>query len=237
MNISMIDLVYILVLIVVIPLYGLLDARRVRSRPNGDSSTVSGYVTIIATEWIQVALVAVWWYLAGRDFAALGLVFEPEGWRWWAGLSFALGAALTFALQSVAVVRDPKKAAAMRETYGASHLKALIPVDDRQTRWWAAVSLTAALGEEFRYRGFLIAVLALAFNPWIALVVSSTIFGLAHLYIGVGGFIKTAFNGLLLGGLFLATGSLLAPILFHLALDLSWGLMMRRIVTQPEPAS
>jgi membrane protease YdiL (CAAX protease family) len=51
-------------------------------------------------------------------------------------------------------------------------------------------------------------------------VVSSAVFGLAHAGQGVRGVLATAMVGLLLGGLFLASGSLLLPILLHTLIDL-----------------
>ena len=45
-------------------------------------------------------------------------------------------------------------------------------------------------------------------------------FGWAHLYQGAGGVISTALIGVLLTVLYLVTGSLLVPMLVHVAIDL-----------------
>jgi membrane protease YdiL (CAAX protease family) len=53
-----------------------------------------------------------------------------------------------------------------------------------------------------------------------ALVASSTIFGVGHIYQGVAGAVQTALIGCVMGGMFLATGNLLLPIVVHILLDL-----------------
>jgi len=79
----------------------------------------------------------------------------------------------------------------------------------------------AAFGEELVWRGYVLNRLANACRrskpAWIAaLVLMSAAFGLAHSDQGVTGIIENFVNGLLLGGLYLATGrNLLVPVLAH----------------------
>jgi membrane protease YdiL (CAAX protease family) len=79
----------------------------------------------------------------------------------------------------------------------------------------------AAFGEEFVWRGFALTRMAGVLGggalAWIAaLLVVNAGFGLAHLYQGVSGVVETAWAGLLLGALYLATGrNLLAPMIAH----------------------
>ena len=54
---------------------------------------------------------------------------------------------------------------------------------------------------------------------WVAVVVSSVLFGIGHIYQSLDGVVKTAVIGLVLGLLSVATGSLLFPILVHIVLD------------------
>jgi len=61
--------------------------------------------------------------------------------------------------------------------------------------------------------------------PWtlnltLALLISSVIFGLNHLYQGAAGVAGSAIVGFLFGLLFLLTGNLLFPIIFHGVIDL-----------------
>ena len=239
MNIEIFDIVLIAVMVLVIPAVALRDARQNSTGAKAPGTSVRPFVTTVVVEVVQVAAVATWWFIAQRDFGAIGLNFETGGDSWQLGAMLALGTCACLIAQTLIIARNPARAEAMRKEYASSSVGEMIPTDGRKVRWWTVVSVTAAIGEEFRYRGFLIVILSTLVNPWIAMVISSMIFGLAHIYMGVGGFIKTAVNGAIMGTIFLLTGSLWAPILVHFTLDLSWGLLMRRIMaTAPltEPA-
>jgi Type II CAAX prenyl endopeptidase Rce1-like len=82
---------------------------------------------------------------------------------------------------------------------------------------------TAGVCEETLFRGFLLHYLQVF--PWtlnltLALLISSVIFGFNHLYQGAGGVAGSAIVGFLFGLLFLLTGNLLLPIIFHGVIDL-----------------
>jgi membrane protease YdiL (CAAX protease family) len=105
----------------------------------------------------------------------------------------------------------------------AKKLAFLLPSTGEERRWWWLVCITAGVCEEFVYRGFLLHYLhVLPFHlslTW-ALVASSVIFGIGHLYQGVAGAVQTAVAGFLFGCLFLITGSLLVPMVVHAVVDL-----------------
>jgi membrane protease YdiL (CAAX protease family) len=61
----------------------------------------------------------------------------------------------------------------------------------------------------------------------LAFVFSTLLFGIAHVYQGWVGIIQTAITGIILGLLFLATGSLLLVIVVHALVDLQVVLMLR----------
>ena len=79
----------------------------------------------------------------------------------------------------------------------------------------------AAFGEEFVYRAYLLNRIADLFGRtrvgWIlALVLSSAIFGLAHLYQGRTGISENVIDGLLLGVMYLASGRrFIVPFMAH----------------------
>jgi hypothetical protein len=81
--------------------------------------------------------------------------------------------------------------------------------------------LLAALGEEMVFRGYLLQriadLFADEFRRWIvALLLSSTLFSIGHLYQGLTGVVDTFLAGLLLGILYLYSGkNLWLPILTH----------------------
>lgn len=84
------------------------------------------------------------------------------------------------------------------------------------------ISLSAGVGEEFLFRGCFQAVVAGWIGPpwgeFGALIVASGLFGVCHWISRAYALVATGM-GLILGGLFWATGSLLAPIVAHSLYD------------------
>jgi len=77
------------------------------------------------------------------------------------------------------------------------------------------------VGEEVVVRGLLIAlgVGAAGLPPLTAAVASTALFGFLHLYQGWSGVLYTTLLGAVLAGLYLATSSLLLPILLHVTVN------------------
>jgi membrane protease YdiL (CAAX protease family) len=100
---------------------------------------------------------------------------------------------------------------------------ALLPRGTRERRAFAAVAVTAGVCEETLYRGVLLA-LAAALAPGLPAaglaVLSAVAFGLAHAYQGALGALTTAVLGACLAVLYLGSGSLLLPVLYHVLVDL-----------------
>ena len=185
-------------------------------------STVSG--------WAFTLLLLAWWALAGRPFAALGFVLPP-GVRTIAGLVLtALGLAF-LAQQWRALMRMDGKTLDDLRAQAASVVD-LMPRTDPERRWWKAVSVTAGICEEIIFRGFLIWYLGNWMPLWVAAIVVAAAFGVGHLYQGWAGVLKTGINGLLMGLLFVGTGSLLWPIILHTAVDLQGGAAAKRLFVE-----
>src|SRR5207237_8241983 len=92
-----------------------------------------------------------------------------------------------------------------------------------------ALAITAGLCEEFLYRGFAMAAFAQAgMSAWLAVLVSSLLFGLAHSYQGRGGIMMTFVVGLLLGVNRLTYNSLVPAIFWHSAVDVVAGVAGKR---------
>ena len=75
------------------------------------------------------------------------------------------------------------------------------------------VAVMAPLTEEILFRGLMLGVLSKVCNRWLAIVATALVFGLVHGHpIGI---IYASCLGLILGWLYIKTGSIIAPILFH----------------------
>jgi membrane protease YdiL (CAAX protease family) len=119
-----------------------------------------------------------------------------------------------------------------------ARLSFLTPSTAVEFRWYTVAAITAGICEETVYRGFLIHYLGI--QPWhlgiaAAVVVSSLAFGAAHLYMGAKALLSTAISGVIFCALFLLTGNLLLPIIFHAAVDLIVVPLLRRhLADHPE---
>ena len=102
-------------------------------------------------------------------------------------------------------------------------LEYFFPATQTERHWWVLVCITAGVCEETLFRGFMLHylhVLPWTLNLTLALLISSLVFGLNHLYGGVGGVVGSAIGGFLFGLLFLLSGNLLLPVVLHALTDL-----------------
>jgi len=114
------------------------------------------------------------------------------------------------------------------------------PATRTERRWWVLVCVTAGCCEEVLFRGFMLHYLHVF--PWtlnltLALLISSLIFGLNHLYGGIRGVVESATGGFVLGLLFLLSGNLVLPIILHALMDLRMLVILRPPVQQTAAAS
>jgi CAAX protease family protein len=232
------DLILLLVLFVAMPLYGVRSMRKLRVRlaAGHEAPRVREYSTTIAVQWTLVAATLALWAWTGRPFAALGLTFATGAWSW-LGIGLGLLACAVLVAQMVAIVRSPEKTAAARAE--CEPMGALLPQDDRESRAFAALSVTAGVCEEILYRGFAIAALAPLTGTLAAALLTSVAFGLGHSYQGAGGAAKTGAIGLVMVVLYLLSGSLWVPMVVHAVMDLTSGRIARHslaTVDAPLPA-
>ncbi len=104
---------------------------------------------------------------------------------------------------------------------------ALLPVTGRERLLWALVAVSAGICEEVVFRGWLLSTLhsELGESGTALIVAGSIAFGLAHTYQGISGMILTALAGAFFCTLYVATGSLLVPILLHIVVDARFALL------------
>jgi len=110
-----------------------------------------------------------------------------------------------------------------------------------ETVVFAGLACTAGLVEEFIYRGFVFAVCAKGFAPsahpaLLAMIVSSALFAIAHLYQGRRGIITIFVVGILFSAVRFWTGSLVPAMLAHAGIDLMAGIPLQKFRPgQPNP--
>ncbi len=155
------------------------------------------------------------------DLEGMGLRIEPGGVvqaMYWGAAIVVLGmATLWFFL----IVRK-------RGGWDESRIvRDLMPVTRREKGLYAGLSLCAGFGEELAYRGYAIpAVIAAGWSAPVALALTSAAFAVLHSYQGILGVVRTGVIGVIMGAVFLHTGSLWPPMVAHVLIDLAVGLVL-----------
>ena len=217
-------------LLLVEPVLGRVAHRRLLAAlDNGDTDARQHFY--LSWTWQGWALVLVTLLLTlglcGWTPAQLGLRLPqltaqvPFGFV--AGVCMAL---LAGALTGVVMARKSSGTRSARvppRVAGGDKVLRMLP-HTRRERWaFAALAITAGIGEELVWRGFGLGALQLWLphaSTGLLIVLLAVGFGWAHLYQGLVGMLATGLIGALMAGLYLATGCLLLPMLLHTLLDL-----------------
>lgn len=226
-------------LVLVDPLWGVWEYRRLtrRVRAGVSNAIVAIYRKTILLNWTMTIGLGALWLGTGRPAAALGLA-APEGMRLPVGATITLiGLAVLYAQWRAVSILDEKGLAALRAQMAA--FADFLPRTEQESRQFRLVAVTAGVCEEIWWRGFLIWYLTAYMGEWPAVFVGALLFGVLHLYQGPAGVMKTGATGLVMGILYVATGSLIWPVILHTAVDLQGGSIARRVlgaVPSAEPA-
>lgn len=205
-------------LAIVFPLIDWAVYRRARSK-------IGIYLWNIVAEWSFVAA-SIW--LLSRSGLTLADIGESTGNLFRSLLVFGVIAVLVAILRLVGRPQRKKLSAAQWKKATAG-VERLIPSTPSEQRLFAIVSLTAGICEEFLYRGWLMPLFAVWLGSWwIALLVSSVLFGFAHVYQGRKGVIGSTVVGIVFGLVVIWSRSLWPGQVLHAALDLNNGYSLGR---------
>jgi membrane protease YdiL (CAAX protease family) len=218
------------VLAVIIPWRGRLRLKKLIAMPHVSSvERIALYASTIAFQWLAVAVVTWRAWAHGYGAAELGLIANNTTRLISAAI---VGGATIAALQWLnlrRMGRIPVKSRGLIQAIA----ERILPQSTVELLPFLALAVTAGLCEEFLYRGFAMAVLARLGSPvWLAILVSSILFGLAHLYQGRGGFVSTMLIGTVLGSGRMAYNSLVPVIFWHTAVDVVAGVAGPRYLTE-----
>jgi len=171
--------------------------------------------TLLQQAALTLAVIAIWGFgIASRS--ALGLVLPQE----WSMTTSLVGTVLLGMVASVFIFRRAGTGQLKRLMKMAG---ALIPVTSLERRVFSGLAVGAGISEELAFRGFLLFYLNHYFpqlNYLLLGLISSLIFGICHIYQGWRGILLTALVGFSFFFIYTATGSLVAPVLVHAAIDL-----------------
>lgn len=204
---------------------GALAVREAREAPRAELTAVEKrtiYRRGSVMLWLLAVGTLVWWGLAGRDLASLGLA-EPL-WTWpAAGAALAL---IVWLAADTARQTAPSRISGTRRRWRIQN--PYIPVSRAEFRSYAVLAMSAGIGEEIVYRGFMIAVLRAWLGPgWegaaLAVGLPALFFGTAHAAQGWRGVVAAAGGALVWGFMVIETGSVWPGVVFHVLWDLFMG--------------
>jgi CAAX protease family protein len=228
-------LLIFLVLGVIVPWRGRAKLQRLLAKPHVQpAERLSLYRSTIAFQWVATVVAAWRAWAHGFTAAQLGLAI-PEPFTLMVITVF--GAVLIVTLQWLNLRRMGRSASPLRRPLQAL-AERILPQSITELIPFVALSVTAGLCEEFLYRGFAMAVLSrTGLHMGVVVLLSSIIFGLAHLYQGRAGFVSTMVLGVLFGTSRAAFGSLLPAMVWHMGVDLVAGAAGPRYLIHRQPVT
>jgi uncharacterized protein len=206
-----------IVLGVLLPWRGRLRLQKLMVLPQiGTRERLSLYGSTIGFQWVATVVVAWRAWARGLGLDALGLVVHG---RWRILTAAIVGAATLGGLQWLNLRRMGRSSGKARE-FMRVLTERILPQSRLELVPFLALAVTAGACEEFLYRGFAMAALTRAGLPvWSAVLLSSILFGLAHLYQGRGGLLSTLVIGTVFGTARIAYDGLVPVMVWHFAVD------------------
>jgi hypothetical protein len=135
-------------------------------------------------------------------------------------------------------LRDDARRRSLREL--ADQVAPFLPRTRKAMRSFDALAVTAGTCEEILYRGYFIWYASQFLGTGIrglglAVLVTSTVFALGHLYQGRRGILMVLSSGLVHGALYVLAGSLWIPMALHAAIDLMGGRVSLKLHPEGDP--
>jgi membrane protease YdiL (CAAX protease family) len=226
----------VIVLGVLLPLRGKLRLQKLMVLPQiGARERLSLYASTIGFQWVAAALVAWRSWARGLGLEDLGLVVHG---RWRIAIAAIVGAATLGGFQWLNLRRMGRSSGKARE-FMRVLAERILPQSRLELVPFLALAVTAGICEEFLYRGFAMAALTRAGLPaWGVVLLSSVLFGLAHLYQGRGGLLSTLVIGTVFGMARIAYDGLVPVMIWHFAVDVVAGVAgPKYLVRVPAPTA
>lgn len=225
-NHSAFDLLLLFVAVVLMPLLSAFAGAQLAKQTTEERRLIPRYWQTIARGWIVVALIAAVWHVLGRSFSELGLAPSLGAWDLAGFGAIALVVLILFvqlfrlkSLTPEGLARTTKTLESMKVT----------PSTRDELGVFMLVAITAGIWEELLYRGFLIWFLVPLAGAGGAVVLSSLVFGIGHVYQGPAGVVRTGFIGLGFAILYVLSGTLWWLMAAHAMVDIYGGFAAYRV--------
>lgn len=223
-----------LIIVIAEAIEGFISVQKYNLNEITEAQRIKIYKSSILWGWIQAILCLFLLVIWKKPFQKIGFVFPKlirEEVHIVFGIivyviSFVLFLLLTYQITMFIISEKYRVELAkiMKKKSGMQGVDIMLPITRREKKWFSLCTTTAAIGEEIVFRGFLFFILGQSIpgaSPYLILVIGAFIFGVAHMYQGISGIIRTGLTGALLGALYLTSGALLFSIILHFIIDIS----------------
>ena len=218
----MLDIAFFLFIAFVAPLTDLwLYPRMERATAAGVPGARSRYYVLgAASLWLLAACVIALARHRNLPWSELRLG-APSPWRIAVGAGFVIAYAALALTKRRAVLAKPERLQRLMTAHETA--KALMPHTRGELKVFSFLAVSAGVCEEIVYRGFVVWFAAMWIGLFPAVIVSSILFGLGHLYLGGKHVLRTAIIGMVFAGIVVASASLWPAIVIHTMVDLIGG--------------
>ena len=226
----------LLAAIIAMPIYSLWESDKTKLAViNGQKSKLRMYQETILFLWLPTLVLIGLLFTAAVTPEKIGLIWQYS-LNNWLGLALVVTALIYLVYSVNSLHNDIEKLNAAKQAY-QQHLW-MMPDNKQELSWFAlGVSVSAGICEELLFRGFLIMFLSDSIGTITALLLSSVMFGICHLYQGWSNVFRTALVGLIFGAIYLATDSLWVVIALHAIVDVYGGLVGYKISQTSSPSN
>ena len=226
---------FVLVFTVIVPIAGIVGYRRLLERLQAGIvlDRPALYRNTLLSHWALFAFGAGLWWYSGRPLSAIGVRISINPAFVVAVILTSLAIAMLIA--QVARVKKAPQDRIDRYRHHFDKLAPIIPGSRSELAIFNLVSVTAGITEEFLWRGYLMWYLTQYLSALPAALIATVAFGLAHAYQGWAKVPQITLVGGAFMILYLITGSLLLPIVMHIAVDLLQGRLAYEISNRSNP--
>lgn len=219
--------------VAVLTAWSVWRGRRMAAHP--EAPLLPQYVWMIVRGVVVTALVIGLWTLQSRPLDGLGFDI-PIGAAGRCGLLLTAALAVAASVTVVFLEHLTKPERRMQMRAQVREMK-ILPRRDAELAWWIGVALMAGVWEELLYRGFLIGFFAPRMGAAAAVLLSSLVFAIPHVYQGWRGIPRSGTVGLAFGALYVLTHSLWWLMALHALVDLFGGFVAWRVGRSHGPAA
>lgn len=218
----------VFIILLVMPIMSYFEVKKLKLKIS-DRTKESAYWRIYAGYIIMVILI---------------LLSFPFNQLWKPSATFTIPTLINYILWSVVsyqvfmlvvptamVYASPRMRAAVAEEYKKKDY--MFPNSKKSLIMFSVLAVIVGISEEIIFRGFLYTYLQdWGMHAALSFIIVNIIFGLAHYHQGKSAVWDTMLLGFCLGQLYIASGSLLLPIVFHVLYDLKIVFMKHRIMAE-----